>query len=121
MKAIELGEVQTRFAEIVWDNAPIGSGELVKICAKELNWKKSTTYTVLRNLCNKGLFKNESGKVTVLISREEFNSFKCETIVEESFDNSLPAFVAAFISQKGISAEDAEEIKRMIDEFRKDK
>ena len=70
---IELGEVQAAFADIIWTNEPVGSGELVKICERELKWKKPTTYTVLRKLCEKGLFKNEDGVVTSVISREEFN------------------------------------------------
>lgn len=116
---VELGAVQERFADIVWENEPVGSGELVKICGKELNWKKPTTYTVLRKLCEKGLFRNENGIVTSLISREEFYSAKSEQIIESSYRGSLPAFVAAFISGKGISAQEAEEIQNMIDSFRK--
>ncbi len=116
---VELGAVQERFADIVWENEPVGSGELVKICGKELNWKKPTTYTVLRKLCEKGLFRNENGIVTSLISREEFYSAKSEQIIESSYRGSLPTFVAAFISGKGISAQEAEEIQNMIDSFRK--
>jgi len=117
---IELGAVQERFADIVWANEPIGSGELVKLCEKELNWKKPTTYTVLRKLCEKGLLKNENGVVSSLISREDFYSSKSEQIVEESFQGSLPAFVAAFISRKELSAQEAEEIQKMIDSFKKE-
>ncbi|MBR5917961.1 MAG: BlaI/MecI/CopY family transcriptional regulator, partial [Lachnospiraceae bacterium] len=97
---MELGVVQERFADLVWDNEPIASGELVKICEKELEWKKSTTYTVLRKLCDKGIFKNEDGTVTSLISKEEFYSAKSKQIVDDSYSGSLPAFVAAFISNK---------------------
>ena len=118
---LELGAVQERFADIVWANEPVGSGELVKICEKELNWKKPTTYTVLRKLCEKGLLKNENGIVTALISREKFYSAKSEQIVEESFDGSLPAFVASFISRRELTPGEAEEIRRMIDAFRKEK
>ena len=117
---LELGAVQERFADIVWANEPVGSGELVKICEKELSWKKPTTYTVLRKLCEKGLLKNENGFVTSVISREEFHSAKSEQIVEESFDGSLPAFVASFISRKNLTAQEAEEIQRMIDAFKKE-
>ena len=116
----ELGVVQERFADIVWAHEPIGSGELVKLCEKELNWKKSTTYTVLRKLCEKGLLQNEDGIVTSLISKESFYSAKSEQIIKESFEGSLPAFVAAFISRKNLTQKEADEIQRMIDTFRKE-
>ena len=120
MQDFELGEVQARFADIVWDNEPVGSGELVKICADKLGWKKPTTYTVLRKLCEKGLFKNENGVVTSVISRDDFNSAKSEQFVEETFDGSLPAFIAAFTSHKKLGKNDIEEIQKMIDSFRKE-
>ncbi|MBO4702087.1 MAG: BlaI/MecI/CopY family transcriptional regulator [Lachnospiraceae bacterium] len=116
---MELGVVQERFADLVWANEPVASGELVKICEKELEWKKSTTYTVLRKLCEKGLFQNEDGIVTSLISKEEFYSAKSKQIVEDSYSGSLPAFVAAFISNKKLTAKEADEIQKMIDEFKK--
>lgn len=119
MAYTELGEVQARFADIVWANAPIPSGELVKLCEKELNWKKPTTYTVLRKLCEKGLFENRDGIVTVEISREQFYSEKSEQFVAESFSGSLPAFIAAFTARKPLSDAEADEILRMIEAFRK--
>lgn len=118
MTDIELGTVQARFADIVWEHEPIASGELVKLCEKELNWKKPTTYTVLRKLCEKGLMKNDGGIVTTLISRNDFYSARSEQIVEESFRGSLPAFIASFISRKKITEEEAEEIQAMIDTFK---
>ena len=120
MGTMELGEVQLRFAELVWHYAPLPSGELVKICQKELNWKKPTTYTVLRKLCEKGLFKNEDGLVSVVMSQEEFYAARSEQFVEESFDGSLPAFITAFTSRKKLSAAVVEEIQQMIDTFRKE-
>lgn len=120
MMDIELGAVQERFADIVWANEPIGSGELVKLCERELNWKKPTTYTVLRKLCEKGLLKNENGIVSSVVSRGAFYSAKSEQIIEESFEGSLPAFIASFISRKNLSAEEAEEIQKMIDTFKKE-
>ena len=118
MKEIELGDVQAIFADIIWNNEPIGSGELVKICEKELNWKKPTTYTVLRKLCEKGLFKNEDGVVTAVISREEFNASKSEKFVEDTYEGSLPAFIAAFMSHKKISKSEIDEIQKMINEYK---
>ena len=116
MNTIELGEVQAAFADIVWSCEPIASGDLVKICEKELCWKKSTTYTVLRKLCEKGLFRNENGIVRSVISRDEFNAAKCEQFVEETFDGSLPAFIAAFISHKQLSINDIDEIMELIND-----
>ena len=117
---VELGFIQERFADIVWANEPVSSGDLVKLCKEELNWKKSTTYTVLRKLCEKGLFQNADGIVTSLISRDDFYSSKSEQIIEVSFDGSLPAFVAAFISRKSLTEKEADEIQRMINAFRKE-
>ena len=119
MKNIELGAVQERFADLVWANEPIASGELVRICEKELQWKKPTTYTVLRKLCEKGLLRNADGIVTARISRDEFYAKKSEQIVQGSYQGSLPAFVAAFVSRNGLSAEEADKIRKMIDAFRK--
>lgn len=115
----ELGEVQAKFADLLWKNEPVASGELVKICEKELEWKKSTTYTVLRKLCEKGLFKNENGIVTSAVSKEDFYSAKSELFVEETFNGSLPAFLAAFSSHKVLSENEIDEIQKMIDTFRK--
>lgn len=120
MAEMELGAVQARFADLIWQHEPVTSGELVRICERELLWKKPTTYTVLRKLCEKGLFQNRDGIVTSLLSREAFYSARSEQFVEETFDGSLPAFVAAFLSRKALSAGEAEEIQRMIDEFRRE-
>ena len=121
MALIELGDVQARFADIVWANAPVPSGELVRICERELNWKKPTTYTVLRKLCEKGLFENSDGLVKVLITREAFYSEKSEQFVAESFSGSLPAFIAAFTSRKPLTDAEADEIMQMIEAFRKER
>ena len=118
MADIELGAQQAQFAEIVWENEPVGSGELVKICEKKLNWKKPTTYTVLRKLCEKGILQNVDGIVTSVMSKDEFNSAKSEQFVEETFKGSLPAFIAAFASRKKLSKTEVDEIQKMIDEFK---
>ncbi|MCR5523798.1 MAG: BlaI/MecI/CopY family transcriptional regulator [Clostridia bacterium] len=120
MIEIELGEVQTRFAEIVWENEPVASGELVKICADKLGWKKPTTYTVLRKLCEKGLFKNEGGIVSSILSRDDFYSAKSEKFVDDEFGGSLPAFLAAFTSHKKLGKNEVEEIQKLIDSYRKE-
>lgn len=119
MPDFELGSVQERFADIVWAHEPVASGDLVKICEKELGWKKPTTYTVLRKLCEKGLLQNLDGTVSSLVSKEDFYSAKSEQVVTESYNGSLPAFIAAFTSRNKLSVAEADEIQKMIDEFRK--
>ena len=98
MPDTSLGPIETRFAELIWDRAPVSSGELVKLAEQELSWKKSTTYTILRRLCQKGLFQNEGGTVTALMTREDFYSRQSRQFGEESLYCSLPRFLAAFIS-----------------------
>ena len=117
MEEIRLGAVEKRFADIIWQNEPLSSGELVKLCERELAWKKSTTYTVLKKLCEKGIFQNEKGIVTSLISKQELNSRQSEQFVEENFKGSLPAFIAAFTKRKEISQKDMNEIRKMLDSF----
>ena len=117
MDEMKLGAVESRFADIIWQNEPISSGELVKMCEKQLQWKKSTTYTVLKKLCERGLFQNEKGVVTSLMSKQEFNSHQSEKFVDETFDGSLPAFIAAFTKRKKLSQKDVDEIRKMIDSF----
>jgi predicted transcriptional regulator len=112
-----LGPVEYRFAELVWENAPIGSGELVKLCQRELQWKKPTTYTVLRKLCERGLFQNNGGTVTPLISRDEYFALQSEEFVEETFGGSLPGFIAAFTKRRTLTPEEAATIRKMIEEF----
>jgi predicted transcriptional regulator len=119
MGDIELAAVQERFADIVWANEPVASGDLVKICERELNWKKPTTYTVLRKLCEKGLLRNADGVVTSLMSRDDFYSKKSEQIIDDSYNGSLPAFIAAFTSHKKLSRKEVDEIQKMIDGFKK--
>ena len=112
---MKLGLVETQFAELIWAREPIASGELVKLCEKELNWKKSTTYTVLKKLCERGIFQNNDGIVTSLLTKDEFNAVQSEQFVEDTFEGSLPAFLAAFTSRKTLSKDEVEEIRRLID------
>ncbi len=117
MDDIKLGVVESRFADIIWENEPISSGELVRRCEQALSWKKSTTYTVLKKLCEKGIFKNEKGTVTSLISKNELNSLQSERFIDETFNGSLPAFIAAFTKRKALSENEIKEIRKMIDSF----
>ena len=116
-----MGAVEMRFAEIIWEHEPVSSGELVKLCEQELNWKKSTTYTVLRRLCQKGIFTSENGTVTSLMSRQMFQARQSEEIIEESFAGSLPDFVAAFTSRKKLSKKEIKELKKITGEQRSDR
>ena len=116
----KLGAVETRFAELIWANEPLGSGALVKLCEKELNWKKPTTYTVLRKLCEKGLFQNENGVVSSLLSREDFLAAQGEQFIGETYGGSLPAFIAAFTARRGLSEAEAAEIQALIDKARRE-
>lgn len=117
MDDLRLGLVETRFADLIWANEPISSGNLVKLCAKELEWKKSTTYTVLKKLCEKGIFQNINGVVTSLLSQKEFQSRQSKRFVEDTFSGSLPAFIAAFAENGGLSDNDITEIRKMIDAY----
>lgn len=116
MERYTLGKIERRFADLVWELEPIASGELVKICAKEFDWKKPTTYTVLRKMINKGLFVNENSIVKAAISKEEFLARQSEEYVEESFGGSLPGFLVAFTSKKKLSEKEIQELHRIIDE-----
>ena len=113
----KLGFVESKFADIIWQHEPISSGELVKRCEKELHWKKPTTYTVLRKLCERGIFRNDSGTVSSVLSRDEFYALQSEKYVEESFRGSLPAFLAAFTQRKVLSPEEIAQLRRMIAEY----
>lgn len=119
MADYKLGAIETRFADLIWNNEPLSSRELVALCEKELNWKKSTTYTILRRLCERGIFKNKDGVVTSLITRTEFHSLQSEEFVEETFNGSFPQFLAAFTKRKKLSEQDIEELQRFIDENRR--
>ena len=117
MEEYRLGVVETRFAELIWAHEPLTSGELVKLCAKELEWKKSTTYTVLKKLCDRGIFQNQDGLVTSVLSQKEFQSRQSRRFVEDTFSGSLPAFIAAFAEGGSLSDQELLEIRRMIDSY----
>ena len=117
MEEYRLGVVETRFAELIWTHEPLTSGELVKLCAKELEWKKSTTYTVLKKLCDRGIFQNQDGLVTSVLSQKEFQSRQSRRFVEDTFSGSLPAFIAAFAEGGSLSNQELLEIRRMIDSY----
>lgn len=115
----KMGLLESKFADFIWNNEPIASGQLVKMAEKELRWKSTTSYTVLKRLCERGIFQNQGGTVTSLISREEFYALQSKRFVDETFDGSLPAFLAAFGSGKKMSDAEIEDLKKIIDGFRR--
>ncbi len=118
MSEIRLAPAEFQFAELIWEHAPFTTGELVKLCAAHFGWKRSTTYTVLKRLSQKGLFQAENGQVTVLISKAEYEGIQSEQFVEENFHGSLPAFLVSFGSRKKLCASDIDALQRVIDRMR---
>lgn len=119
MTEMKLGVVEAKFADIIWSNEPLRPGELVKLAEAELNWKRTTTFTILKRLCEKGIFQNQDRIVTSLISREEFYALQSERFVNDTFEGSLPAFLAAFGTRKKLSEEEVEELKKVIEGMRR--
>ena len=117
MKDLQLGVIETKFAEIIWENEPVNSTQLVRIAEKQLEWKKSTTYTVLKRLCEKGLFENNQGIVQSKIKKDEFYSLQSERFIDETFKGSLPAFFAAFTGRRKLTKTEIDELKRMVNEY----
>ena len=114
----KLGTVESRFADIVWENEPVTTAELVKLCADKLEWKRTTTYTVLKKLCGRGIFQLQDSIVLAVISRREYYALQSQQFVEEKFQGSLPAFIAAFTSKRKLTEDEIQEISEMIDSFK---
>lgn len=119
MAEFKLGEVESIFADIIWNNEPLSSRRLAELAEERLNWKRTTTYTVLKRLCDRGLFQNAGGEVTSLVSRQEFYARQSEQFVDSTFQGSLPAFLAAFSSRKKLSDSEIDELQRLIDSMRR--
>lgn len=121
MTDLQMGAIESRFADIIWQHEPLSAAELAKYSQEQLTWKKTTSYTVLKRLCDKGIFKNENGIVTSLISRESFYAMRSEKFVEETFDGSLPAFLAAFTAGRKLTPEEIAYLRRMVAEHEEEK
>ena len=119
MSELRMGAIESHFADMIWENEPVPSPELVKLAERELNWKKSTTYTVLKRLCERGIFQNQSGIVTSLMSRKDFYAVQSEKSVEETFSGFLSAFGAAVTTRKKLSEEEIAELQALIDQSRR--
>ena len=115
MAEIQLGAIEARFADIIWEREPVTSAELTRLAAAKLTWKRTTTHTVLRRLCDKGLFQNDNGTVTSLVSRQEFYARHSKKYVDETFAGSLPAFLAAFSSGKKLTVHEITDIRELIE------
>ena len=120
MAECKLGRIEGIFADMIWDNAPVTSRRLTELAEERLHWKRTTTYTVLKRLCDRGLFRNDGGQVTALVSREEFYARQSEQFVEETFHGSLPAFLAAFGSRKQLSDREIDQLQQLIDDMRRE-
>jgi Predicted transcriptional regulator len=119
MENFKLYDAEYKFTTIIWENEPVNSTELVRLCADKLGWKKSTTYTVLRKLCDRGILQNQDTFVTSLIKREDVQKYESNTVVEKSFDGSLPKFLTAFLGERKITEQEAAELKQIIEEAMK--
>lgn len=120
MEQLKLCESEYRFADIVWENEPLGSGDLVRLCEERLGWKKSTTYTVLKKLCERGILKNENSKVTAVIKQEQVQRYESEQIVNRNFGGSLPQFITAFMGDRKLTKSQADKLKKLIDSFKEE-
>ena len=114
MQDISLGVIEARFADIIWNDAPLPSSKLVSLAQDALGWKKSTTYTVLKRLCEKGIFENNSGTVTVKLTRDDFYTLQSQRFVEDNFHGSLPAFLAAFTSGKRLTLQEVDQLRQLV-------
>ena len=121
MAEYQMGAIESRFADFIWNNEPVSSSELAKLAAEELQWKKTTSFTVLKRLCDKGIFQNNKGTVTSLISRQDFYSVQSERFVEDTFNGSLPAFLTAFTAHKQLTPDEVSELRRMVAEYEEGK
>ena len=117
MEQFRLGEMEQKFAELIWAQAPIASGQLAKLCGEAFDWKRTTTYTMLKRLCDRGIFANEGGTVVVRMEQAEFFAAQGEQLIDENFDGSLPQFLTAFSRRRKLSAREVEELRRLIEEY----
>lgn len=119
MEKFKLYDAEYKFASVIWDNEPINSTDLVRLCSEKLGWKKSTTYTVLKKLCDRGILQNQDAVVIARVKREDVQKYESNNLVEKSFDGSLPKFLTAFLDERKITQQEAEELKQIIEEATK--
>ncbi len=120
METPKIFESEYRFCLLLWEHEPISSGDLVRLCKEQLDWKRSTTYTVIKRLSERGVLKNENAVVTSLVSKDQVQAAEIDELVEKKFEGSLPAFIAAFTRHQKISPAELDEVQQMIDRYRKE-
>ena len=120
MEPYKLGEMEQKFADLIWEHAPIASGELVKLCEQSFNWKRTTTYTMLKRLCLRNLFENTNGTVQIKTTKEDFQAAQGEQFLIENFEGSLPRFLTAFSKRKKLSGHEVAELRKLIEEYEED-
>ncbi len=120
METFKLGEMESRFAELIWEYAPIRTGELTKMCEKQFDWKRTTTYTMLKRLCERGIFSNQKGTVYIEMTKEEFRAGQGSAFIQENFDGSLPLFLTAFSRKNKLDKEDIQKLQQLIDSYREE-
>lgn len=120
MRMYQMGAVESRFADIIWRHEPLSSAQLAAYSLAELGWKKTTSYTVLRRLCDKGLFQNQNGTVSSLVSKQDYDAMQSERFVDEAFSGSLPAFLAAFTSRRQLTAHEAAQLRALVEQYEED-
>ncbi|BCJ94381.1 hypothetical protein acsn021_19500 [Anaerocolumna cellulosilytica] len=120
MDQYKLGEMEQKFADIIWENEPVNSRTLTELCAEAFSWKRTTTYTMLKRLCDRGIFQNNEGTVLSLMSKTEFGAAQGEQFLNETFNGSLPKFLAAFTRRKKLSEKEINEIRQLIDEHKEE-
>ena len=120
MEKYKLGEMEQKFADLIWEKAPLKTRELIRLCSQQFDWKRTTTYTMLKRLCDRGIFINEGGEVKTLLRREDFLAEKGEAFIEETFKGSLPNFLTAFTRRKKLSHKEIREIQALIDAYKED-
>lgn len=121
MHPYKLGEMEQKFADLIWERAPIASGELVKLCENAFAWKRTTTYTMLKRLCQRNIFVNENGTVRACMTKEEFQAAQGEAFLKENFDGSLPVFLAAFSRRRKLRGREIDELKKMIEAYEEER
>ena len=120
MEQFKLGEMEKRFADLIWNHEPVSSRTLTELCAEAFNWKRTTTYTMLKRLCDRGIFQNQNSKVSALMSKEDFQTGQGRQFLKETFDGSFPQFFAAFTRRNKLSEKEINEIQRLIDEHKEE-
>lgn len=120
METFKLGEMESRFANLIWETAPIRTGELAKMCEKQFEWKRTTTYTMLKRLCQRGIFSNQKGTVYIEMTKEEFQAGQGSVFIQEHFDGSLPLFLTAFSRKNRLNKEDIKKLHQLIDSYREE-